>query len=59
MSEWLGGLQGTIVAVSHGLIGRIIRGVYTGMVMDDALGLAVPQDVIWRLTDGRIEAIAT
>jgi probable phosphoglycerate mutase len=57
--QWLGGLQGVTVVISHGLIGRIIRGVYLGLSRDDALGLPVPQDVIWYLADGRIEPIAT
>jgi probable phosphoglycerate mutase len=56
--DWLGGLEGTVVAVSHGLIGRIIRGVYLGLPDQEALGLAVPHDVIWRMADGRIEGIA-
>ena len=55
---WLGDLQGTVVAVSHGLFGRIIRGSYLGLPMEDALRLPVPQDVIWRLAAGRIEPIA-
>jgi broad specificity phosphatase PhoE len=54
---WLDGLEGTIVAVSHGLLGRIIRGLYLGLPREDALSLPVPQDVIWRLAGGRIEAI--
>ncbi len=56
--DWLSGLDGTVVAVSHGLFGRIIRGVYLGLAAQEALSLPVPQDVIWRLADGRIEAIA-
>jgi probable phosphoglycerate mutase len=55
--DWLGELDGTVVAVSHGLLGRIIRGVYLGLPEAEALSLPVPQDVIWRLADGRIEAI--
>jgi broad specificity phosphatase PhoE len=54
---WLDGLEGAVVAVSHGLLGRIIRGVYLGLPREDALSLPVPQDVIWRMADGRIEAI--
>jgi probable phosphoglycerate mutase len=54
---WLGELQGVIVAVSHGLIGRIIRGAYSGMSKSDALSLPVPQNVIWRLSSGRIDPI--
>lgn len=57
VSQWLDGLQGVVLAVSHGLAGRLIRGAYLGLTKDDALGLPVPQDVIWRLVDGRVEPI--
>jgi broad specificity phosphatase PhoE len=57
-NEWLLEQQGIVIAVSHGLIGRVIRGAYLGMSEHDALRLPVPQDVIWRLADGQIEAIS-
>jgi probable phosphoglycerate mutase len=55
--RWLDDQQGATVAVSHGLISRIIRGAYSGLSKADALGLPVPQDVIWRLSSGRIEPL--
>jgi probable phosphoglycerate mutase len=54
---WLEERQGVTVAVSHGLISRIIRGAYSGLSETDALSLPVLQDVIWRLSSGRIEPI--
>ena len=50
-------IEGIAVIVSHGLIGRIIRGAYANLSMAEALALPVPQDVIWHLHDRRIEAI--
>jgi probable phosphoglycerate mutase len=58
-SAWLNELQGVVIAVSHGLIGRIIRGSYLGLPKDEALALPVPQNVIWRLAGGRIEPVYT
>jgi probable phosphoglycerate mutase len=58
LRDWLAGLHGTVVAVTHGLVGRILRGLYLDLPKDEALRLPVPQDVIWRLAGGRIEAIA-
>lgn len=57
VTQWLNDLHGVVLAVSHGLIGRLIRGTYLGITRDDALGLPVPQDVIWLLSKGRIEAL--
>lgn len=54
---WLRDRQGVTLAVSHGLISRLIRGAYGGLTKADALRLPVPQDVIWRLSGGRIEPI--
>jgi broad specificity phosphatase PhoE len=55
---WLEERQGVTLAVSHGLISRIIRGAYGGLSRTDALSLPVPQDVIWKLSSGRIEPIS-
>ncbi|MGA7261018.1 MAG: HAD-IA family hydrolase [Stellaceae bacterium] len=54
---WLAEVQGTVIAVSHGLTGRLIRGAYLGLPRREALSLPVPQDIVWRLADGRIEAL--
>jgi probable phosphoglycerate mutase len=54
---WLDNRRGVTVAVSHGLIGRIIRGAYAGLAKVEALCLPVPQDVIWKLSDGHIEPV--
>ena len=56
--SWLRERQGVTVAVSHGLVSRIIRGAYSGLSKAEALSLPVPQDVIWRLSNGRIEPIS-
>lgn len=55
---WLRERQGVTLAVSHGLISRIIRGAYSGLSKTEALCLPVPQDVIWRLSSGRIESVS-
>lgn len=55
---WLREQQGVTVAVSHGLVSRIIRGAYSGLSKSEALSLPVPQDVIWRLSGGWIEPIS-
>ena len=58
VNNWLSGLNGVIVALSHGLLGRIIRGRYLGLDRNEALSLPIPQDAIWRLADGRAELLA-
>jgi broad specificity phosphatase PhoE len=55
--DWLADLNGTVIAVAHGLLGRIIRGTYLGLPKDQALQLPVPQDVIWHLHSGKIDAL--
>ena len=46
------------IAVSHGVSGRILRGLYGGLDHEVMLKLPSPQDVVFRLEDGRIEEIA-
>ena len=56
--SWLDAVDGRVVAVSHGLVGRLIRGAYLGLPREEALVLPVPQDVVWHLAHGRVEALA-
>ena len=44
-----------VIAVSHGVAGRVLRGLYAGLAREDALAQAVPQDAVFRLSGGRIE----
>ena len=55
--DWLGALEGTVVAVSHGLFGRVLRGVYARLPREKTLRLPVPQDTICCLSSGQIQAI--
>jgi broad specificity phosphatase PhoE len=57
VAAWLAGVQGIVVAISHGLTGRLIRGTYLGLPRREALSLPVPQDVVWLLADRRMEAL--
>ncbi len=47
---WLEGLDGPVVAVSHGLLGRLVRGAWLDLPKEDALALPVPQDMVWHLS---------
>lgn len=55
--SWLDAASGSIVAVSHGLLGRLVRGAYLDLPRAEALVLPVPQDVVWHLAHGRVEAL--
>jgi len=46
------------IAVSHGVSGRVLRGLYAGLDHEVMLKLPSPQDVVFRLDGGRIEEIA-
>ncbi len=55
LRSWLNDVErlpGCHVAVSHGLSGRILRGVYTAMSKEETLRLDVPQDRVFVLTSG-------
>ena len=47
-----------VIAVSHGVATRVLRGLYAGLPRAAALSLSVPQDRIFRLAGGMIEDIA-
>lgn len=55
--SWLAEQKGTIIAVSHGITTRMIRGEYLGLSRRERLTLPVPHGVIWRLAGNAVETI--
>jgi probable phosphoglycerate mutase len=47
-----------VIAVSHGVVTRVLRGLYAGMPRDAALRLTVPQDRVFVLAGGTLQEIA-
>jgi broad specificity phosphatase PhoE len=47
----------TVIAVAHGLVSRVLRGLYAGLPRYEALALPVPQDRAFRLSGGAITAL--
>jgi broad specificity phosphatase PhoE len=59
VSEWLDAAEKRIlIVVTHGVVTRVLRGLYAGLPRAAALRLPVPQDRFYRLADGRIDEIA-
>lgn len=60
VSEWLAEQSDAapIIVVAHGLVSRVLRGLYAGLLRAVALTLPVPQDRIYRLSNGAIEQLA-
>lgn len=59
VAAWLGEQDDVpVIAVCHGVVSRVLRGLYAGLPRATALALAVPQDRIYRLAAGRVEEIA-
>lgn len=57
-ARWLASLPSRpVVAVSHGLTGRVIRALYLGLGIEEMMELPVPQDTVWHLHGGRIEGL--
>jgi broad specificity phosphatase PhoE len=56
--SWLTSLTAPVVAVSHGLTGRLIRGLYLGLTPRAMLAQSVPQEGFFILRDGRAEHVA-
>jgi broad specificity phosphatase PhoE len=47
-----------LIVVTHGIVTRVLRGLYASLPREVALVLPVPQDKIFRLSGGKIEEIA-
>lgn len=56
---WLGDLppepERRVIAVSHGVWGRVLRGAYAGLDRPNTLRQDVPQDAVFRLQGGQID----
>ncbi|WP_318764529.1 histidine phosphatase family protein [Agrobacterium fabrum] len=57
-TSWISDIRHPTIAISHGLFGRILRGVFLGLSKREMLELPVPQDGFYRLDNGRCELIA-
>lgn len=61
LTDWLSGLppepERRIIAVTHGVAGRVLRGVYGRLDRDETVTQDVPQDAVYRLVDGQIHRI--
>lgn len=61
LSSWLADLQPEperrVVAVSHGVAGRVLRGLYANLAPREPSIQDAPQDAVFRLSGGRIERI--
>lgn len=57
VESWLSDIAAPVIAVSHGLTGRLIRGIYLGMSGREMLELPVPQDGFYRLNHGQVTLI--
>jgi broad specificity phosphatase PhoE len=60
LAEWLAEQDeaAPVIVVAHGLVSRLLRGLYAGLERERALRLPVPHDRIFRMSGGRIEALA-
>jgi len=58
--QWLADIsrRDRIIAVSHGVTSRLLRGLYGRIEMSEALTLEVSRDVVFRLHDGSVDSIA-
>jgi broad specificity phosphatase PhoE len=59
VGEWLGEQDeaASVIVVAHGLVSRILRGLYGGLPREVALLLPVSQDRVFRLSAGAIEEL--
>ena len=58
IAAWLAEAEGQrLIVVCHGVVTRVLRGLYAGLPRVAALSLPVPQDRIFRLAGGTIEEI--
>jgi len=60
LAQWLRECspEHSLIVVTHGIVTRVLRGLYAGLPRELALTLPVPQGRIFRLFEGSIEELA-
>ena len=61
VADWFASVRDEprLIVVSHGALGRALRGIYLGLAPDEMLQLREPQDALIRLTQGTVATIPT
>lgn len=58
VADWLGSIDDKpVIVVTHGIVSRVLRGIYASLSRSDALRLPVQQNKIFKLSDGSIEEL--
>ncbi len=57
VAAWLAEVRGPVLAVSHGLVARIVRGVFLGLTDAAMLELPIPQHTVYALVNGPVRSI--
>jgi len=59
LAGWLSEISDhpALIIVTHGIVARVLRGLYGGLPRSLALSLPIPQDRVFRLADGKVEEI--
>lgn len=61
LTDWLAELppepDRRIIAVSHGVTGRVLRGIYAGLPLETVMTHDAPQDAVFQLAGGAIRRI--
>ncbi len=57
VTAWLAERQEPVIALAHGMLGRVLRSVYTGMPADAAMADPLGQDVVWHFHDGTMSVL--
>jgi broad specificity phosphatase PhoE len=56
--EWLRSQEHDVIGVTHGVFGRVLRGMVLGLDGPAIRGLPEPQDCVFRISDGTVECHA-
>ena len=58
IKSWLSDVEDyTVCAVAHGMIGRVLIGLYLNLSDDEMLKMSIAQDSYYKLTDGKVYTI--
>jgi broad specificity phosphatase PhoE len=59
LAGWLSEIDDhpALIVVTHGIVARVLRGLYAGLPRSLAQSLPIPQDRVFRLANGKVEEI--
>ena len=58
VGAWLAEQNEPVIAIAHGMVGRVLRSLYLKLPFEEVMAEPLPQDVVWHFRHGRMTVLS-